>query len=65
MCTGGNNGTLEKPVLNQFRRIEVRITDIANTQFYVKVQRDSMGNGSNGSKILKKAAILRKNKDRV
>ena len=60
MCTGVNNGTLEKPVLNQFRRIEVCITDVANTQFYVEVPGDSMKNGSNGSKILRKATILRK-----
>lgn len=62
MCTGVNNGSLEKPVLNQFRRIEVCITDVANTQFYVEVPGDSMENGSNGLKILRKATILRKKK---
>jgi len=65
MYTGVNNGTLEKPVLNQFRRIRVRITDIANTHFYGDDPGDSMTNGSNGSTIFKQAAILRGNTGRV
>jgi hypothetical protein len=32
MCTGVYNGTLEKLVLNNFRRIKARITDVANTR---------------------------------
>ncbi len=65
MCPGVNNGTLEKLVLNQFRRIKVRITDVANTYFYVDDSGDSMENGSNGSTSLKQTAILRGNRGRV
>ena len=56
---------MEKPVLNQFRRIKVRITDVANTHFYVNDPGDYMENGSNGSTTLKETAILRGNKGRV
>ena len=65
MYTGVNNGTLEKLVLNQFRKIKVRITDVANTYFYVNDPGDSMENGSNGSTNLKQTAILRGNRGRV
>lgn len=65
MCPGVNNGTLEKLVLNQFWRIKVRITNVANTHFYVTDPGDSMKNGSNGSTTLKQTAILRDNKGRV
>jgi hypothetical protein len=44
---------------------KVRITDVANTCFYVDDPGDSMTNGSNGLKTLKQTAILRGNKGRV
>ncbi len=65
MCPGVNNGILEKLDLNQLRRIKVRITDVANTHFYVDDPGDYMENGSNGSTTLKETAIFRVNKDRV
>ena len=65
MCPGVNNGTLEKLVLNQLRRIEVCITDVANTFFHVDDPGDYMTNGSNGSTALKQTDILRGNKVRV
>ena len=46
-------------------RIKVRITDVANTHFYVDDPGDSMENGSNGSTTLKQTAILRGNKGLV
>ena len=65
MCPGVNNGTLEKLILNQLRRIKVRITDVANTYFNVDDPGDYMTNGSNGLTTLKQTAILRGNKNRV
>ena len=53
------------PVLNQFRRMNVRITDLANTRIYMDDSGDFMENGSNGSTTLKQIAILRGNKNRV